>query len=116
MTHSDTPLTPAVFYILLALAAHERHGYGIMKQVAIDSNGVVNFGPGTLYGSIKRMLGDRLIEEAKNEVDPLLDDSRRKYYRITDEGLRHLNAELNRMRQAVTTAAQLELTVDQRSA
>ena len=52
------PLTPAVFYILLALAGGDRHGYQIMKQVQMDSQGQVTMGTGTLYGSIKRMLAD----------------------------------------------------------
>jgi DNA-binding PadR family transcriptional regulator len=56
------PLTPAVFYILLALTRKERHGYDIMRQVARDSEGLVTIGSGTLYGSIKRMIDDNLIQ------------------------------------------------------
>src|SRR5947209_16485611 len=56
------PLTPAVFHILLALADRERHGYGIMQEVAARTEGAMRMGPGTLYGSIKRMLADGLIE------------------------------------------------------
>lgn len=52
-----TPLTPAVLHILMALSTQERHGYGIMKQVESDSMGKVNMGPGTLYGSLKRIAG-----------------------------------------------------------
>ncbi len=59
-----TPLTPAVFYILLALSGGEKHGYEIMKQVKHDSQGQVKMGTGTLYGSLKRMLADGLIAEA----------------------------------------------------
>ena len=64
------PLTPAVFHILLALADGERHGYGIMQEIAQRTEGVMQMGPGTLYGSIKRMLAERLIEEASERPDP----------------------------------------------
>src|SRR5215471_10779058 len=90
------PLTPAVFYILLALATGERHGYEIMKQVKRDANGRVKMGNGTMYGSLKRMLADGLIAEAGDRIDPNLDDERRRYYRITDTGRRALNAEMQR--------------------
>jgi len=90
------PLTPAVFYILLALAAGERHGYEIMKQVKRDANGRVKIGNGTMYGSLKRMLADGLIAEAGDRIDPDLDAERRRYYRITDAGRRALNAEMQR--------------------
>src|SRR6185437_3455660 len=90
------PLTPAVFYILLALAAGERHGYQIMKQVKQDSQGQVKMGTGTLYGSLKRMLADGLIAEAGERPDPALDDERRRYYRLTELGQQALNAELRR--------------------
>jgi DNA-binding PadR family transcriptional regulator len=90
------PLTPAVFYILLALATGERHGYEIMKQVKRDANGRVKMGNGTMYGSLKRMLADGLITEAGDRIDPDLDDERRRYYRITDAGRNALNAEMQR--------------------
>src|SRR3712207_5182028 len=80
------PLTPAVLQILLSLADEERHGYGIMREVEDRTGGGVRMGPGTLYGSIKRMLVDGLIEESDERPDPELDDSRRHYYRITDFG------------------------------
>ena len=72
MTHNNTltPLTPAVLHILLALSMEERHGYGIMKQVEMDSRGKVNIGPGTLYGSLKRMLEAGLVKESDKRVDP----------------------------------------------
>lgn len=68
------PLTPAVLHILLALADGERHGYGIMQEVTRRAGGQVKMGPGTLYGSIKRMLADGLIEEAGKRPDSALDD------------------------------------------
>ncbi len=67
-TNPNLPLTPAVFHILLALSTGERHGYGIMKQVEVNSEGKVTMGPGTLYGSLKRMLDAGLYESATNEL------------------------------------------------
>jgi DNA-binding PadR family transcriptional regulator len=100
----QTPLTPAVFYILLALAGGDRHGYQIMKQVQQDSQGQVTMGTGTLYGSIKRMLADALIAEAEERPDPALDDERRRYYRLTERGRQALNAELARYDAVVAIA------------
>ena len=90
------PLTPAVFHILLALSSGERHGYGIMKQVEVDSQGHVTMGAGTLYGSLKRMLDAGLVEESDKRVDPEMDDQRRIYYQITPVGAGALAAELER--------------------
>jgi DNA-binding PadR family transcriptional regulator len=91
------PLTPAVFHILLALADRERHGYGIMQDIAARTGGTIRMGPGTLYGSIKRMLADGLIEESGERPDPELDDERRRYYRLTELGQRVLRAEALRL-------------------
>jgi DNA-binding PadR family transcriptional regulator len=98
------PLTPAVMNILLALADVERHGYGIMREVEGMTGGEVRLGPGTLYGSIKRMLADGLIEESDERPDPALDDQRRRYYRITDFGRRVAGAEAERLARLVDTA------------
>ena len=98
------PLTPAVFHILLALAGEERHGYGIMQEVAARSGGKVRLGPGTLYGSIKRMIADGLIEESDERPDPELDDERRRYYRLTDFGRRVAAAEAERLARLVREA------------
>ena len=78
------PLTPAVFNILLALADSEKHGYGIMLEVEANTNGQVLMGPGTLYGSIKRMLKAGLIEESDERADPEMDDQRRQLYEQLD--------------------------------
>jgi len=91
------PLTPAVFNILLTLADGEKHGYGIMLEVDANTNGQVLMGPGTLYGSIKRMLQADLIEESDERVDPEMDDQRRRYYRLTDLGKRVLRMEAERL-------------------
>mgnify|MGYP000628046359 CR=1 FL=1 len=98
------PLTPAVFQILLALADGERHGYGIMKEVAANTGGRMQMGPGTLYGSIKRMLAAGLIEESGERPDPELDDERRRYYRLTPLGRRVAAAEAERLAALVHVA------------
>src|SRR5256712_964663 len=103
------PLTPAVLHILLALADGERHGYSIMREVTQRTGGQVKMGPGTLYGSIKRMLADGLIEEADERPDPELDDERRRYYRLTDFGFRVARAEAERLAKLVKTARRKKL-------
>jgi DNA-binding PadR family transcriptional regulator len=103
------PLTPAVLNILLALADRERHGYGIMREVEERSGGEVRLGPGTLYGSIKRMFADGLIEESDERPDPEMDDQRRRYYRITDLGRRVAGAEAERLASLVDTAREKKL-------
>ncbi|GAC1453779.1 MAG: hypothetical protein PVSMB4_14440 [Ktedonobacterales bacterium] len=103
------PLTPAVFYILLVLATSEKHGYEIMKQVQQDSQGQIKMGTGTLYGSLKRMLADGLIEEAGERPDPALDDERRRYYRLSERGQRALAAELQRYTDVVAIAQRRRL-------
>lgn len=105
----STPLTPAVFHILLALSTGERHGYGIMKQVESDSRGKVNMGAGTLYGSLKRMLDAGLVEESGKRVDPEMDDARRIYYRNTGTGERALADELERIEHLVNRAREIKL-------
>ena len=90
-------LTPAAFQILLALADEDRHGYAIMQEVEVRSGGTVRLGPGTLYGSIKRLLEGGLIAETDERPDPSLDDQRRRYYRLTDRGQRIASAEARRL-------------------
>jgi len=97
-----TPLTPAVLYILMALADSEKHGYAIMKQVEADSESKVSMGPGTLYGSLKRMLEAGLVAESEKKIDPDMDDQRRIYYKITGAGKQALEAELERYRRVVS--------------
>src|SRR4051794_26035223 len=101
---TNAPLTPAVLHILLALSGEERHGYGIMKQVESDSHGKVKMGPGTLYGSIGRMIEAGLIRESDKKVDPEMDDERRIYYALTGRGKMTLAAELERYREVVAVA------------
>jgi DNA-binding PadR family transcriptional regulator len=109
---SNAPLTPAVLHILLALSTEERHGYGIMKQVESDSRGKVKMGPGTLYGSIGRMIEAGLIRENDKRVDSEMDDERRIYYQITGPGREALAAELERYRELVAVAKRKQLAAD----
>ena len=106
------PLTPAVLHILLALSTKERHGYGIMKQVEADTQGKVNMGPGTLYGSLNRMIESGLVRESDKKTDPNMDDERRIYYKITSLGQKALAAELKRYREVVAIAKQKRLSMN----
>jgi DNA-binding PadR family transcriptional regulator len=98
------PLTPAVFHILLALADGERHGYAIMQEVNNNTQGQVRMGPGTLYGTIKRMIAAGFLEESEERPDPELDDERRRYYRLTDLGRKVASAEARRLSSLVDLA------------
>jgi DNA-binding PadR family transcriptional regulator len=108
-TINHQPLTPAVFHILLALADGEKHGYSIMKDVEKQTQGRMSMGPGTLYGSIKRMLAAGLIDEADERPDPALDDERRRYYRLSGLGQKVLVMESERLEQAVKVAHQKQI-------
>lgn len=108
-TSPQQPLTPAVFHILLALADGEKHGYSIMKDVESQTQGKIKMGPGTLYGSIKRMLSAGFIEETDERPDPALDDERRRYYRLSNLGQKVLSAEILRLEQAVKIARQKQV-------
>ena len=96
-----TPLTPAVFHILLALAGGRKHGYAIMKEVTADGGGFLRMGPGTLYGSLQRMTAAGLVEEMEEASE---EDDRRRYYRLTGAGRRALGGELARLRRALSAA------------
>src|ERR1700716_4670980 len=86
----QVPRTPAVFHILLALVGQERHGYDIMQQVKSDSQGAVKMGPGTLYGSLERMIEAGLVTPGNTRDPP------RIYYKLTAVGLATLPAETHR--------------------
>jgi DNA-binding PadR family transcriptional regulator len=103
------PLPPSEFQILLALGDAERHGYGIMQEVASRTRDEVQLGPGTLYGSIKRMLAGGLIEESDERPDPESDDERRRYYRISAFGREVAASEARRMARLVADARQKRL-------
>jgi DNA-binding PadR family transcriptional regulator len=98
------PLSTTIFHILLALADRARHGYSIMKAIDEMTNGQVKMGPGTFYGSIKRLLEANLIEESDERPDPELDDERRRYYKLTPFGQQVLKAEVARLSQLIRYA------------
>jgi DNA-binding PadR family transcriptional regulator len=95
--HELLPLPVAVFQILVAVADRERHGYAVMQDVHARTDGRLRLSPGTLYGSIKRMLHDGVIEELDERPDPDRDDVRRRYYRITPFGRKVAMAESARL-------------------
>jgi DNA-binding PadR family transcriptional regulator len=101
------PLTPAAFHILLALADGEKHGYAIMQEVTALSAGQVHLGPGSLYGTIKRLLGDGWIVEAGERATE--GDERRRYYRLTELGQRIVRAEALRLANLVDQARARQL-------
>jgi DNA-binding MarR family transcriptional regulator len=94
----QVPLTPAVFHILLALFGRERHGYDIMQQVKSDSQGAVKMGPGTLYGSLDRMIEAGLVTKGNTQ------DPRRIYYKLTTLGQATLRAETERLSRLAAVA------------
>ena len=99
------PLTPAVFHILLALSDSERHGYGISKEVAARTDGAVRLGPGTLYGTLTRLLAaDLVAETAPPDPRATASDHRRRYYRLTPLGRAVARAEARRLADLVSVA------------
>lgn len=98
------PLPASVMHIVVALAGGEKHGWAIMRDVNERSGGLVRMGPGTLYGSIKRMIDQGLLEETDERPDPALDDQRRRYYRLTDLGRRVGAAERDRLTRLLSSA------------
>jgi DNA-binding PadR family transcriptional regulator len=87
------PLPAAAFHILLALADDDRHGYGIMRQVSEQTGGKIRLGPGTLYGSVKSLLEEGLIEEIAGRPDSEMGPERRRCYRLTTTGRKAASAE-----------------------
>ena len=106
---SHLPLTPATFQILLALVDGERHGYSIMTDVAERSEHAVRLGPGTLYGSLKRLLDAGWVAESGERTDPAAGVERRRYYRITRYGMDVARAEARRLDSLVHAARQKKL-------
>ena len=91
------PLPTASFHILIALADRDRHGYSIMQDIAARTDGKLRLSPGTLYGSIKRLLETGLIAELDERPDRDYDDERRRYYRLTPFGRAVADAEVERL-------------------
>lgn len=99
-----SPLTPAMFHVLLALADGEKHGYAVLKEVGDQTGGEVQLSTGTLYGIIKRLLIDGLIVEVRNQTAGENDDQRRRYYRLTGQGREAAVAEAHRMQTLIVRA------------
>ena len=91
------PLAPAVFHVLLALADGEKHGYAVIKEVRRRTSGAVSLSASTLYGIVKRLVENGLIEESSERPDPALDDERRRYYGLTNFGRAVAVAESHRL-------------------
>jgi DNA-binding PadR family transcriptional regulator len=103
------PLTPAVFFILFALADGDKHGYAIMQETTKLSEGRFRMGPGTLYTTIQRLLELSLIEEVWDVIDGDKRESRRRYYRLTRQGRALLDMEINRMGAVLRLASEKRL-------
>ena len=97
-------LPPATFHILLAVAEEDRHGYAIIQEVAMRTDGELKLSAGTLYRSIQRMLEHGLIVETRDRPAPEDDDERRRYYRITPDGMAAARDEARRLHQLVKMA------------
>ena len=96
------PLRPHWFHVLLSLSAGDQHGYGIMQEVLDRTDGKVRLWPATLYGALKRLMDEDLIEESGDRPAPDRDDARRRYYRLTRLGRRVLDAECHRLEELVS--------------
>ena len=110
MKHANTqpeswlPLKTNVLFILLALAGGQKHGYAIMQETHETSEGLVRLGPGTLYGTLQRLIERGLIEETGKPSAVDQDDERRRYYRLTSTGNEVITAEVRRLEQLVKAA------------
>lgn len=114
MPHSTSiaehlPLTPRVFHLLLALVDGDAHGYAIMKEVELRSEGRVRIGPGTLYEAIDRLQSQGLIEETLRGAGAFDDDRHRRFYRLTTMGRSVLRAEAQRLAALVAFARRKQL-------
>ena len=99
---SFLPLKPHWFHVLLSLADDDQHGYGIMQEVLLRTDGKIKLWPATLYGTLKRLTDQDLIAESGDRPAPDRDDARRRYYRLTRLGRRVLNAECRRLEDLVS--------------
>ncbi len=98
---SFLPLKPHWFHVLLSLTSQDQHGYAIMQEVLLRTDGKVRLWPATLYGTLKRLIDADLIEESGERPAPGVDDARRRYYRLTRLGQRVLAAESERLEDLV---------------
>lgn len=99
---SRLPLSSASLHILLALAGEDLHGYGIMQEIAKQSEGIYKIGPGTLYDNLQKLIQSGWVQELGPRRGD--DDPRRRYYRLTDAGRDILRAETARLAQVVREA------------
>ena len=97
-------MTPAVFHVLLALTGEAKHGYAIMQDVRDHTDGALRLGAGTLYGTIDRLIRDEYVREVAGPAAESSRDARRRFYRLTPEGRRALDAEVERLERIVKTA------------
>lgn len=100
--HSFLPLSPATLHILLSLAGEDLHGYGIMQEVARQSEGQYKLGPGTLYDNLQKLIQREWVQELGRRAGD--DDPRRRYYRLTLTGQGVLEAEIARLAEVVREA------------
>jgi DNA-binding PadR family transcriptional regulator len=98
----SVPLSPATLHILLSLAGEDLHGYGIMQEVARQSEGKYKLGPGTLYDNLQKLLARGLVQECGHRAGD--EDPRRRYYRLTTKGRAVLSAEVTRLEEVVRQA------------
>src|SRR6202041_1972631 len=101
---SFLPMTPAMFHVLIALADGEKHGYAILKEVAMRTEDKVRLSAGTLYGNLARLESSGLLVESQKRPETRFDDERRRYYRLTEFGREVAVAEANRMDEALGQA------------
>lgn len=116
ITSEDKPitLTPTIFHILIVLSGGERHGYAILREVKEIADGQLSLGPTTLYRSIRTMLDGNLIEESDERPDPTSSDERRRYYRLTDFGVKVLSSEIERLESLVQIARRKNVLIGDR--
>jgi DNA-binding PadR family transcriptional regulator len=110
---SFLPLKPTWFHILVSLTDQEQHGYGIMQEVLERTDGKVRLWPATLYGALKRLIDQNLIEESDERPAPEMDDARRRYYRLTNLGRRVLTAESERLKGLIGMLQSKRRVIDQ---
>jgi DNA-binding PadR family transcriptional regulator len=110
VTNDFLPLAPATLHILLALAGEDLHGYGIMQEVARQTDSRYKLGPGTLYDNLQRLMKQSMVEEVGGRPED--EGSRRRYYRLSSLGRRVLSAEIARL-EGVIKEARLHLKAPQ---
>jgi DNA-binding PadR family transcriptional regulator len=98
------PLPAASSYVVLALLGGELHGYALMRRVEDQSGGAVRMGPGTLYGTLDRLVEVGLIEET-TERSARAENERRRYYELTADGRARAADELRRVQSSVYRTA-----------